>query len=94
MAEFDLVIRNGQVATAAVMHCDIGVKDGRIIALAVAFAAALDDTPYESKTVQGYPKITLSRGEVVYRQGDLIAERGRGQFLPCATSLARPKVTI
>jgi dihydropyrimidinase len=31
---FDLLIRNGTVATAGdVMHCDIGVRDGRIVAL-------------------------------------------------------------
>lgn len=35
MAEFDLVVRNGTIATAAdVFHADIGVKDGRITALA------------------------------------------------------------
>lgn len=36
MAEsFDLVIRNGEVATGGgVMRCDIGVRDGRIVALA------------------------------------------------------------
>jgi dihydropyrimidinase len=35
MAEFDLVVRNGTIATAAdVFRADIGVKDGRITALA------------------------------------------------------------
>ncbi|WP_395452530.1 dihydropyrimidinase [Azospirillum melinis] len=35
MAEFDLVVRNGTVVTAAdVSRCDIGIKDGRIVALA------------------------------------------------------------
>jgi dihydropyrimidinase len=34
MADFDLVLRDAQVATAAdVFHADIGVKDGRIVAL-------------------------------------------------------------
>ena len=34
MADFDLVVRGGRVATATdVVHCDIGVCDGRIIAL-------------------------------------------------------------
>lgn len=35
MAEYDVVIRNGTVATASeVMHCDIGIAGGRIAALA------------------------------------------------------------
>jgi dihydropyrimidinase len=35
MAEFDLVIRGGTVVSAAeTMHCDIGIRDGRIVALA------------------------------------------------------------
>lgn len=34
MADFDLVIRNGTVATAAdTTHCDIGILDGRVAAL-------------------------------------------------------------
>jgi dihydropyrimidinase len=40
MAEFDLVIRNGKVATAAdVMACDVGVREGRIAALAEGLGA-------------------------------------------------------
>ncbi len=35
MTKFDLIIKGGRVATAAdVFHCDIGIKDGRITALA------------------------------------------------------------
>jgi dihydropyrimidinase len=35
MAEFDLVIRGGTVASAAeTMRCDVGIRDGRIVALA------------------------------------------------------------
>ncbi len=35
MPAFDLVIRNGTVATAAdTRSCDIGIKDGRVVALA------------------------------------------------------------
>lgn len=53
----------------------------------------VDYTPYEGMALQGYPEITLSRGEVVYRQGEAIGQRGRGQFLPCGlSSFARPKV--
>ncbi len=44
MSEFDLVVRNARVVTAAdVFACDIGVRDGRVAALARGLAAgALD----------------------------------------------------
>ena len=35
MTQFDLIVKGGRVATAAdVMRCDIGIKDGRVTALA------------------------------------------------------------
>ncbi|WP_424811975.1 dihydropyrimidinase [Roseococcus sp. YIM B11640] len=41
MAEFDLVVRGGEVATGlGTMHCDIGVKAGRIVALGEKLDAA------------------------------------------------------
>lgn len=55
----------------------------------------VDYTPYEGMTLRGYPEITLSRGQVVYRHGEITATRGRGQFLPCGISpFARPKVRV
>ena len=51
----------------------------------------VDYTPYEGMVLQGYPEMTISRGEVIWKQG-FVAERGRGQFLPCSlSSLAHPK---
>ena len=38
-------------------------------------------TPYEGKTITGWPTTVLSRGEVIVDQGTLCAEAGRGQFL-------------
>jgi dihydropyrimidinase len=56
----------------------------------------VDYTPYEGMTLQGYPEMTLSRGEIVWQQGKAVeAKPGRGQFLPCGlSSLARPKEWI
>lgn len=45
----------------------------------------VDYTPYEGRTVTGWPETVLSRGEVVVRDGTLKADRGRGQFLECGT---------
>jgi dihydropyrimidinase len=40
-------------------------------------------TPYEGRTVTGWPEIVLSRGRVVVADGALKASRGSGAFLPC-----------
>jgi dihydropyrimidinase len=48
-------------------------------------------TPYEGFHVKGWPVIVMSRGRVVVENGTLSAERGSGQFLPCAKpDAARP----
>lgn len=44
----------------------------------------VDYTPYEGITVTGWPVMTLSRGEVVFRDGKAVGSVGRGRFLPCA----------
>ena len=45
-------------------------------------------TPYEGRVVTGWPVIVISRGRVVVEDGELLAEHGSGEFLPCETSLA------
>ena len=41
----------------------------------------VDYTPYEGMRLKGWPKLTLSRGEVVCEEGRPAAARGRGKFL-------------
>lgn len=38
-------------------------------------------TPYEGIKVQGRVKATISRGEIVYREGQFVGRRGRGEFV-------------
>ena len=52
----------------------------------------MDFTPYEGMKVKGWPVTTISRGEVVWHDGEVLGKPGRGQFLRCEKStLARPK---
>jgi dihydropyrimidinase len=44
----------------------------------------VDYTPYEGMQIIGWPAVTLSRGEIVWRDGAFTAAKGRGRFLPCA----------
>jgi len=43
-------------------------------------------TPYEGRRLRGWPVTVLSRGRIVVEDGKLAAQRGSGQFLPCALS--------
>ena len=43
---------------------------------------AIDYTPYEGMKVTGWPVMTLRRGEIVMRQGEVLAEPNSGRFLP------------
>lgn len=40
-----------------------------------------DYTPYEGIPFTGYPVMTLSRGEIIVREGAFIGAKGRGRFL-------------
>jgi dihydropyrimidinase len=44
---------------------------------------AVDFTPYEGMVVTGWPVVTISRGEVIWRDGQVLGSPGRGEFLPC-----------
>ncbi len=47
--------------------------------------------PYAGVTVTGWPTTVIARGEVIVEAGELLAERGRGRFLPrAAGEAARP----
>ena len=48
-----------------------------------------DYTPYEGLHVKGYPKMTISRGEVIVRDGEFLGQKGRGKFLKCGLPLLR-----
>jgi len=45
-------------------------------------------TPYEGRRLRGWPMTVLSRGRFVIKDGELVARRGSGQFLPCGLSEA------
>lgn len=43
---------------------------------------AIDYTPYEGLRVIGWPTMTIARGAVVMKDGQVMPERGRGRFIP------------
>jgi dihydropyrimidinase len=44
---------------------------------------AVDYTPYEGKALKAWPRLTLSRGSVVWREGQYLGRAGHGHFLKC-----------
>jgi dihydropyrimidinase len=50
-------------------------------------------TLYEGLTVLGWPEMSFQRGQRVLWQGEILAEPGRGQFLPTLESRAEPLTT-
>jgi len=44
---------------------------------------AVDYTPYEGMSLQAWPDIVISRGDIVAEGGEPIGKPGRGLFLPC-----------
>jgi dihydropyrimidinase len=48
----------------------------------------MDYTPYEGKTIKGWPITTLVRGEVVAEAGEFVGAAGKGRFLKCDISPA------
>jgi dihydropyrimidinase len=44
--------------------------------------ANIDHSIYENYVTEGYPVMTISRGEVVVEENQIVATEGRGRFLP------------
>ena len=41
-----------------------------------------DYSPYEGFQVTGWPVVTIRRGEIVYRNGDVVGQPGTGKIVP------------
>ena len=42
----------------------------------------IDYSIYDDVTTQGYPVLTVSRGEIVMEDGEFLGKKGRGRFVP------------
>ncbi len=81
---YGLYPQKGTIAVGADADIAIWDPDKEVTVSVDMLHDNMDYTPYEGRRVTGWPVITLSRGEVVWRDGKVTAEPGRGRFLPCA----------
>ncbi len=80
---YGLAQRKGTIAVGADADLAIWEPERRATIRNANLHHAVDYTPYEGLEVTGWPVTTLSRGEVVWDGGRVLAEPGRGRFLPC-----------
>lgn len=78
---FGLHPRKGTIAVGS--DADLCILDpGKHVTItASAMHSASDYDVYEGFAVQGWPVVTISRGEVIFRDGDLRSAPGRGQLV-------------
>jgi len=88
---YGLYPRKGTIAAGADGDLAIWDPDARVTITNGMLHHRMDYTPYEGTTVTGWPVVTISRGQVVWQDGEVSARPGRGLFLPRERfSLASP----
>ncbi|MDP5290983.1 dihydropyrimidinase [Oceanimonas sp. CHS3-5] len=90
---YGLYPQKGSIAVGA--DADIAIWDPKreVVIQNELLHHDVDYTPYEGQVVTGWPVLTLSRGKVVWRDGEVLGQAGDGRFLPCGKpDMAKPKV--
>jgi dihydropyrimidinase len=77
---FGLYPRKGTITAGA--EADLVIWDPNVTKTLRAddLKSNADYTPYEGWEVTGWPVMTMSRGEIVFRDGEVVARRGRGRL--------------
>jgi dihydropyrimidinase len=85
---YGLYPKKGTIAVGSDADIAIWDPDREVTVTAANIHDNVGYTPYEGMRLKGWPVTVLSRGRVVVDGGKLQAERGSGNFLPCALSEA------
>jgi len=77
--------RKGTIAIGADADLAIWDPEREVVIRHELLHDNVDYTPYEGMAVRGWPEMTISRGEVVWRDGRLVGAPGRGAFIAART---------
>jgi dihydropyrimidinase len=72
----------GRIAIGADADLIVIDPDAEVEVTAEGLHSAVDYSPYEGMRLKGFPRWTVSRGEVVIADGELKGARGRGRLVP------------
>ena len=78
---YGLAERKGTIGVGADADLCIWDADREVTLTAAMMHDNVGYTPYEGRTIRGWPVTVVSRGRVVVEDGKLNAERGSGQFI-------------
>ena len=88
---YGLYPRKGSISVGADADIGIWAPDLEVTAQSASLHDNAGYCPYEGRRITGWPTTVVRRGEVVISNGKLLATRGSGQFLRCASpELAQP----
>lgn len=91
---YGLYPRKGSIAVGADADLVIWDTDTHRIIRNDELHHNVDYTPYEGIHLNAWPAITLSRGRILWKDGQYLGQEGLGEFLHCERpEPARPKVT-
>ena len=78
---FGLAPRKGSLAVGADADIMIFDPQRKVTLHHSGLHQNLDYTPYQGFEVSGYPVTTISRGDIVWHQGEVTASAGRGELV-------------
>ena len=79
---YGLYPRKGTIAIGADADIAIWDPERKVTITHDLLHDGSDYTPYEGREVTGWPVLTMVRGRTVVRDGELVAEKGIGHYLP------------